>query len=105
MRPSVFVFLAVACALGLRAPLRWARASALQGEVTIINADNKQTTILPSGSPMSLGCTRTGLRLSFQCKQGTCASCEFLLDGKITRSCITKVPEKKSITIKAKPKK
>jgi len=102
-----FVYLAVAFtgALGLRAPLQWVRASALQGDVTIINADTKQTTVLPSGSPMSLGCTRTGLRLSFQCKQGTCSSCEFLLDGKVTRSCITKIPDKKSITIKAKPKK
>jgi len=75
----------------------------LWGDVLITNLETKQTTTLAAGSPMSLGCVRTGLRLSFQCKQGTCQSCEFLLDGKITRACITKVPDKKSITVKSKP--
>lgn len=78
----------------------------LFGDVTITNADTKQTTVLAAGQPLSLGAVRTGLRLSFQCKQGSCGSCEMLLDGKVTRSCITKVPKNKTkITIGAKPKK
>ena len=81
------------------------RNARLFGDVTIINADTKQTTVLPSGSPLSLGAVRTGLRLSFQCKQGTCQSCVMLIDGKVTRACITKVPSKASITIGAAPKK
>ena len=59
---------------------------------------------IDSGSPLSLAAVRSGMRLSFQCKQGTCSSCETLLDGKRVRTCITKVPDKKSIILKkAKP--
>jgi len=76
---------------------------ALWGDVLVTNQDTKQTTTLPAGSPVSLGCVRTGLRLSYQCKKGDCASCEFLLDGKVVRACITKIPDKRSVTVKAKP--
>ena len=75
----------------------------LFGDVLVTNLDTKETTTLPAGSPVSLACVRTNLRLSFQCKKGDCGSCEFLLDGKVTRSCITKVPDKKSITVAKKP--
>ena len=75
----------------------------LFGDVLVTNLDTKETATLPAGSPVSLACVRTNLRLSFQCKKGDCGSCEFLLDGKVTRSCITKVPDKKSITVAKKP--
>jgi succinate dehydrogenase/fumarate reductase-like Fe-S protein len=58
------------------------------------NLDTKQTYEIEPGKPMSLAVVNTGLRLSFQCKKGDCGSCEFLLNGKKTRSCITKVPTK-----------
>lgn len=59
---------------------------------------------IQSGQPLSLACVRAGLRLSFQCKQGVCSSCEVMMDGKRVRTCITKVPEKSKITVtKAKP--
>ena len=70
--------------------------------VRIRNLDSGQEITIESGKPMSLACTRANLRLSFQCKQGTCQSCEFLLDGKKTRSCITKVPDKAVVTIQKK---
>ena len=72
-------------------------------EVTVENLDNKEVIKIMSGSPLSLAAVRSGMRLSFQCKQGTCASCETILDGKVVRTCITRVPEKNKITLK-KPK-
>ena len=70
--------------------------------VKVNNLDNKKSIEIESGAPLSLACVRTDLRLSFQCKQGHCLSCEVNLDGKIVRACQTKVPAKKSITIKKK---
>jgi ferredoxin len=73
-------------------------------EVIVQNLDTKQEVSIPAGSPLSLAAVRSGTRLSFQCKQGVCSSCETMLDGKRVRTCITKVPEKKKITLKkAKP--
>ena len=39
-------------------------------DVKVTNQDNGETTTIASGSPLSLACVRTGMRLSFQCKQG-----------------------------------
>jgi len=69
------------------------------GEVLVTNGDNGKTTKIASGSPLSLACTRVEQRLSFQCKQGTCRSCEVKLDGKVVLSCQTKVPDKKAIKV------
>ena len=80
------------------------RATTLQLGAIAKNLDTGKEIEIMSGQPMSLAAVKTGLRLSFQCKAGTCGSCEFLLDGKVTRSCITKVPNKKSFTIKKKGK-
>ncbi len=73
--------------------------------VKIGNVDNGKAIEIAAGSPLSLACVRTDLRLSFQCKQGTCGSCELLLDGKVVRSCITKVPDRNSVSVQKKPKK
>lgn len=75
----------------------------LFGEVEVKNLDNGQAVMIESGSPLSLACVRSGMRLSFQCKAGTCSSCEVMLDGKRVRTCITKVGSKKSTVKKAKP--
>lgn len=72
--------------------------------VKVTNAENSKTTEIPPGSPLSLACVQTDLRLSFQCKQGSCGSCEVMLDGKVVRSCITKVPDKEAITVQKKLK-
>ncbi len=69
----------------------------------VVNADTNQSIEIESGSPLSLAAIRSNIRLSFQCKQGTCSSCETLLDGKRVRTCITKVPDKKKITLKKAP--
>ena len=59
--------------------------------VKIFNEDTKQTAELPEGYPMSLAAVRTGMRLSFQCKAGTCGSCVAVLDGKKVYTCQTKL--------------
>ena len=85
----------------VRGPLR---TTTLQLGALAKNLDTDKEVEIEPGLPMSLAAIKTGLRLSFQCKSGNCGSCEFLLDGKVTRSCITKVPKKKSFTIKKKGK-
>ena len=67
------------------------------------NLDTGKTYEIEAGKPVSLAAVNTGLRLSFQCKSGNCGSCEFLLNGKIVRSCITKTPSK-DFTLKKKKK-
>lgn len=62
--------------------------------------DNNEQITIASGSPLSLAAVRSGMRLSFQCKAGHCASCEMLLNGEKVRTCMTKVPEKAKISIK-----
>lgn len=68
--------------------------------VKVVNEDTGEQTEIVAGSPLSLACVRTGMRLSFQCKAGTCGSCVNNLDGKDVFTCQTQVPAKKQIKIK-----
>jgi ferredoxin len=70
--------------------------------VTVKNLDNNETIEIDAGSPLSLAASKSGMKLSFQCKQGTCKSCTTILDGKAVDTCMTKVPEKAKIEIKKK---
>ena len=83
----------------------WSNSRANSGsrlDAKAINLDTGKEYEIEPGRPMSLACVNTGLRLSFQCKAGNCGSCEFILDGKKVRSCVTKVPNKKEFKIKKK---
>ena len=53
----------------------------LMRDVTVKNLDNGKEIIIASGQPLSLAAVRSDMRLSFQCKQGTCQSCQVLLNG------------------------
>ena len=44
-------------------------------DVNVTNLDNGKVIQIPAGSPLSLACVRADMRLSFQCKAGTCGSC------------------------------
>ena len=86
-------------------PLRRASSTSRLGAakefmVKVYNEDTKQETELPAGYPMSLAAVRTGLRLSFQCKAGTCGSCIAILDGKKVYTCQTQLPKKKTVKIR-----
>ncbi len=50
-------------------------------DVTVKNLDNNNEIVIASGQPLSLAAVRSDMRLSFQCKQGTCQSCQVLLNG------------------------
>ena len=52
---------------------------AATNNVKVTNLDNKKVIEIESGSPLSLACVRADLRLSFQCKQGHCLSCELIM--------------------------
>mmetsp|Transcript_14514 Transcript_14514/g.15693 ORF Transcript_14514/g.15693 Transcript_14514/m.15693 type:complete len:114 (-) Transcript_14514:130-471(-) len=70
-----------------------------KNDVIVQNLDTQEKITMQAGESLSLAAFKTGTRLSFQCKQGSCGSCEILLDGKVVRSCIENIPAKKSITI------
>jgi len=53
----------------------------LMRDVTVKNLDNGKEIIIASGQPLSLAAVRSDMRLSFQCKQGTCQSCQVFLNG------------------------
>ena len=63
--------------------------SRLNALVQVNNLDNKKTIEIESGSPLSLACVRSDMRLSFQCKQGHCLSCELIMNGQKVRACQT----------------
>jgi ferredoxin len=71
-------------------------------EVTVTNLDNGVSIQIEAGAPLSLAATRSGMRLSFQCKAGTCKSCTTILDGQQVDTCRTKVPDKAKVTLKKK---
>lgn len=75
------------------------RSQALKALVKVTNTDANKTIEIEAGQPLSLACTRSDLRLSFQCKQGHCLSCEVMMSNKKVRACQTKVPATKSITV------
>jgi len=109
-----FIFLLLQCLLCMNAfkfgPTTWTnkhhgtRTMLRISEVTVNNLDNNQSIKIPPGSPLSLAAVRSGMRLSFQCKQGVCSSCETLLNGTKVRTCVTKVPDVAKITIKKAPR-
>lgn len=72
----------------------------LEKDVTVNNLDTNESITIKEGSPLSLAAVRSNIRLSFQCKQGVCQSCEVLLNGQVVRACITKVPSMSKITLK-----
>lgn len=75
------------------------RSQALKALVKVTNTDANKTIEIEAGQPLSLACVRSDLRLSFQCKQGHCLSCEVMMSNKKVRACQTKVPATKSITV------
>lgn len=97
--------LALTTALAFTAlPVSRRRHALFAKEVTVTNLDNGEIISIPAGSPLSLAAVRSGMRLSFQCKQGTCKSCTTILDGKLVDTCMTKVPDKSKIQIQKKKK-
>lgn len=101
LRSLALLLCAIQCVHSYNYPLP--RESVLRlALVKVTNADNGQMIEIEAGAPLSLAAARSGMKLSFQCKQGTCKSCTTLLDGVKVDTCMTKVPNKASIQIKKK---
>ena len=71
---------ATSCFVSFRGAKR-AKYSLFMRDVTVKNLDNNKEIVIASGQPLSLAAVRSDMRLSFQCKQGTCQSCQVFLNG------------------------
>lgn len=96
------LFLALSCAPSNQLT---PRASVFMSDVTVRFPGGKSATV-PVGSPLSLAAYKAGAQITYQCKAGTCASCEVKLGGKNVRTCQTTVEKPwfgDSVTVTAKP--
>lgn len=78
---------------------------ALMGDVVVKFPGGRSATV-PEGSPLSLAAYQAGAQITYQCKAGTCASCEVICGFGPVRTCQTKVKKPlfgNSITVKSKP--
>ena len=74
-------------------------------DITVKFPGGKQATV-PSGSPLSLAAYKAGAQITYQCKAGTCASCEVKVGGSPVRACQAKVKAPfwgDTVTVSAKP--
>jgi len=51
------------------------------------------------GAKLSLAAYRAGVSIAFNCKMGTCATCEVKMNGRKVRTCVTNVPARGSVTV------
>ncbi|KAG7348455.1 hypothetical protein IV203_017160 [Nitzschia inconspicua] len=76
------------------APLKIAtpsfRTSNLQ--MTILSYNGKKKDFKP-GTPLSTAVQQLGLKPTYSCKKGDCATCQIFLAGRATKPCVAKVPE------------
>ena len=94
----------------LREPVRAALPTrspplSLMADVTV-NFPGGRSATVPEGSPLSLAAYKAGAQITYQCKAGTCASCEVICGFGPVRTCQTTVKKPifgSSITVKAKP--
>ena len=77
----------------------------LMADVTV-NVPGGRSATVPEGSPLSLAAYKAGAQITYQCKAGTCASCEVICGFGPVRTCQTTVKKPifgSAITVKAKP--
>lgn len=67
--------------VSFRGPKKRVKVSLIMKDVTVKNLDNNKEIVIAAGQPLSLAAVRSDMRLSFQCKQGTCQSCQVFLNG------------------------
>ena len=90
------------------APSRGSRhrtAPTSMGDVTVKFPGGRSATV-PVGAPLSLAAYQAGCQVTYQCKAGTCASCEVLNGMQPVRCCQYKVKKPlfgSTISIASKP--
>lgn len=104
-RPIVGAHLAHPAYLAGSAPLGsfFARTSgATRGGMTMTLVNFKpsgKSAEVPGGTKLSLAAYRAGVSIAFNCKLGTCSTCEVLMNGRKVRTCVTNVPPKGTVTV------
>ena len=80
-------------------------AQTSMGDVTVKFPGGRSATV-PVGAPLSLAAYQAGCQVTYQCKAGTCASCEVLNGMQPVRCCQYKVKKPlfgSTISISSKP--
>ena len=81
------------------------RTIRMMADVTVKFPGGRSATV-PVGSPLSLAAYQAGCQVTYQCKAGTCASCEVLNGMQPVRCCQYKVKKPllgSTISISSKP--
>ncbi|EOD05618.1 hypothetical protein EMIHUDRAFT_359905 [Emiliania huxleyi CCMP1516] len=81
------------------------RPGAVMADV-LVKFPGGRSASVPEGSPLSLAAYRAGVQITYQCKAGTCASCEVKLGMGSVRTCQTTVKKPlfgQSLSVSAKP--
>ena len=81
------------------------RTAPSMGDVTVKFPGGRSATV-PVGAPLSLAAYQAGCQVTYQCKAGTCASCEVLNGMQPVRCCQYKVKKPlfgSTISISSKP--
>ncbi|KAG7369167.1 hypothetical protein IV203_031910 [Nitzschia inconspicua] len=61
-------------------------------QMTILSYNGKKKDFKP-GTPLSTAVQQLGLKPTYSCKKGDCATCQIFLAGRATKPCVAKVPE------------
>ena len=88
------------CALKLR------RTTDIAMKDIMVKFPGGRSATVPEGSPLSLAAYKAGAQITYQCKAGTCSSCEVMLGMFPVKTCQTAVKAPflgNSITVSAKP--
>jgi len=62
------------------------------------NGQKKQSAIVPGQNLKDIA-RATGIKIQYDCNEGTCKTCEAMVDGRRTKICVAKAPAK-DVTIK-----
>jgi ferredoxin len=59
--------------------------------MTVLSYNGKKKDFKP-GTPLSKAVAALGVKPTYSCKKGDCATCEIFLAGRLTKPCVAKVP-------------
>mmetsp|Transcript_18767 Transcript_18767/g.27748 ORF Transcript_18767/g.27748 Transcript_18767/m.27748 type:complete len:113 (+) Transcript_18767:133-471(+) len=85
----VTCLLAVGNAFSTAFPSSRRTTSSLHMTVLTYNGKKK---IFKAGTPLSKAVQQLGIKPTYSCKKGDCATCEIFLAGRLTKPCVAKVP-------------
>lgn len=69
--------------------------------VTFIQGNSTRETLAFAGQPLSEVASQAGQYIKYKCGKGECGTCAVLVDGQWLKSCVAKVQQPMTITVKA----